>query len=195
MKIVLKLFLMFAVIVGSAFPGLLSSAEAANIIVMPLIENSGYAGVEEVFYDNTIAVIKDQTKYNMIENDAVTAAIDKYSKKGILPDENALRNIANEADADLVVCVELNKIDMEELIGFSKEDKVNLEIWGNSVSYNRETDKFNHRKLHDHETYDPAMYVRQNYPLRKFARLLQNDMRRIMKVKGFKVERPQIQKF
>ncbi len=195
MKTIIKLFLMLAVTLGAAFPGLLSSAEAANIVIMPFIDNSGYAGVEEVFYDNTIYCIKDQDKYTMIENDAVTTALDKYTKKGVLPDENALRNIANEADADLVVCIELNKIAMEESIGFNKEDKVDLEIWGNSVSYNRETDKFNHRKLHDHETYDPAMYVRQNYPLRKFARLLQNDMRRIMKVKGFKVERPQIQKF
>lgn len=195
MKAISKFLLMLAIAFGAACPGLLPTAEAANIVVLPLIDNSGYAGVEEVFYDNTIDCIKDQEKYTMIENDAVTAAIDKYTQKGVLPDEAGLKKLADEADADLVVCIALDKVDLKESYGMGREDKAELTLWGKRVSYNRETDKFETRKLHDYEAYDPAMYVRSNYPLRKFARLLQNDMRRVMKVKGIKVEKPKLQKF
>lgn len=193
MKIFAKVIL---IIIASFY--MVMPAQAANIVVIPIIENSGYAGIEEVYYDNVIEVIKNQSKYTMLENDAVTSAIDKYTVKGALPDEDALRNIANEVEADLIVCVKLDKVVVDEMYGGGmgvKEDRVNLTIIGNSISYNRENDKLSLRRLYENETYDPAMYVRQNYPLRKFARLMQNDMRRIMKVKGFKVEKPKLQKF
>lgn len=191
----MKKFLMMAVMaLCMVMPGIMSSAAAANIVVLPVINNTTYEGINETFYDNAIDVIKGQTKYFLIDNDAVTTAIDKYTTKGVLPTKEVLMNIAGETDADLVLCIELDTVKLEESY-FGKENKADLLLAGYTVSYDRETGKFFKRTLHETETYDPAMYTRQNYPLRKFARLVQHEMRRVMNVKGFKVEKPHFQKF
>lgn len=194
MKKLYQLIVMAVMAISMTIPGFSNTAEAANIVILPLINNVSEEGVDSVYYDNAVNAIKDQTKYEMLDGNEVENAISKYTTKGNLPDVNALRSISEAVDADLVVCVELNKINVESEYGHM-EDRDILTILGNTVSYNKENNQFKKHKIDVEERYDPAMYIRQNYPLRKWARIIQSEMHSIMNVKKFKVEKPRMAKF
>lgn len=194
MKKLYQLILMAVMAICMAVPGFTNTAEAANIVLLPVINNATYEGVEETFYDNAIDCIHDQGEYNLIDGDAVETAIKKYTVAGQIPNEQVLRNIAEATDADLVACVVLKELEVRSLYGL-KEDADIVTVVGNTISYNRENNKFKNHKFDIEERYDPAMYFRQNYPLRKWARTVKHEMNTLMNVKKFKVEKPRFQKF
>lgn len=193
MKKLYQLIVMAVMAISMAVPGFNNTAEAANIVILPLVNNVSYEDVESTFFDNAIDVIKDQSKYELIDGNNVDEAISKYTVKGKLPDANALKSIAEAVDADLVVCMELNEINAESFYD-KREDVEVLTLLGNTVSYNKENNQFKKHKIDVEERYDPAMYARQNHPLRKWARTVQSEMKTVMNIKKFKIEKQRIQK-
>ena len=194
MKIILRYFLMTIMAVCLYLPCFSSQAEAANIVVLPVINNVDYPDIESTFYDNVIDTIKHQQKYELIDNDAITAIIDKTVQKGQLPDENAMRDIAQKTGADLVVSVELNKLSLEPINSRSEDTSV-LILDGKTAYFDTSEDKYKiHRFLTDEEL-EMGYYTRQNVPLRFWARHIQREMHRVMKVKGLNIQKPRISKF
>ena len=194
MRKMLRYFLMLVMAVCLYVPGV-SPAEAAGMIVLPTIYNVDYPEVESTFYDNVVDCFKQQDKYEYIENDAVQAAIDKKTVKGKLPTKEVLVAIAEEANADLVMCMQLDKLSYEPMPIVTKDAMYLMELKGLTVSYDRETNKFKKQKLYIEDELDHGYYVRQNVPLRYWARTVQREMHRVMGNKKFNVQKQTIQKF
>lgn len=194
MRKMLRYFLMLVMAVCLYVPGV-SSVEAAGMIVLPTIYNVDYPEVESTFYDNVVDCFKQQDKYEYIENDAVQAIIDKHVTKGQLPTQAALIAIAEEANADLVMCMQLDKLSYEPMPIVTKDAMYLMELKGLTVSYDRQTNKFKKQKLYIEDELDHGYYVRQNVPLRYWARTVQREMHRVMGNKKFNVQKQTIQKF
>jgi len=171
-----------------------SPVQAANMVVLPLINNVDYPEVEATYFDNVVDCFKQQNKYEYVENEAIKAITDKYTVKGQLPTEEALRNIAQEADADLVVCMELNKLSYTPIANY-QDSLYLMDLKGFTVSYNKETNKYDKHKLYIEDELDDGYYVRQNVPLRYWARSIQHEMHRVMQVKGLNIQKQTLQKF
>lgn len=194
MRKLLRYFLMLVMTMCMYVPGM-TSAEAAGMIVLPTIYNVDYPDLESTFYDNVVDCFKQQDKYEYVENDAVQAAIDKNTVKGQLPTKEALIAIAEEANADLVMCMQLDKLSYEPIPIATRDAMYMLELKGFTVSYDRETGKFKKQKLYIEDELDNGYYVRQNVPLRYWARTVQREMHRVMGNKKFHVQKQTIQKF
>lgn len=195
MKKVLQYILMtvmMAFAIGTSFA---NQTEAAEMVVVPVINNTENTEIESTFYDNVLDCVKQQEKYEYIDGDEVSKALEKYTVKGQLPDEQALRSIAEELNADLVVAVELNELSYTKKPFTTAEDFRVMKLLGTTVSFNRETNKFVTRKLREDETLDNGYYARQNVPLRYWARTVQHEMHRVMNFKGLGLQKQKISKF
>lgn len=70
-----------------------SSAEAATVALLPLVNNvKGDELAGQIFYQEAIGTLNDYPEYMMIENDKLTAAIEK-AHITYVTDEAALRAI------------------------------------------------------------------------------------------------------
>lgn len=195
MKKIYQVFLMTVMALCLAVPVFSTTAEAASIVILPLIDKSECEGATETFYDNAVDCIKDQTKYEMLDNEAVNAAIDKFTVKGTLPDEQALKEIAMAVNADIVMCVQLDTLTKERDFWSKTEELDRVSIFGTSVSYDVETGEFKKQKIYFDEKVDSVPYVRQNMLLRIWSREVRHEMNRVMKVRGMKMQKQRISKF
>lgn len=194
MQKVLRYFLMTVMALCMYMPGMTNSAEAASMVVLPTIYNVEYPELDSTFYDNVIDCFKQQDKYDYVENDAIQAVIDKHTVKGQLPTKEALSAIAEEAGVDLVMCMQLDKLSYTPA-GNRIDDIYLMELKGFTVSYDRETGKFKQQKLYIEDELDDGYYVRQNVPLRYWARTVQHEMHRLTGNKKLNVQKQTIQKF
>ena len=72
------------------------AAEAASVAVLPLINKvEGRTDVEQVYYSGAINAIKAQQGFMMVDNDELTAVVEKHVTKGVLPNEATLKAIAS----------------------------------------------------------------------------------------------------
>lgn len=194
MQKIVRYFLMTVMAICMYLPGMTSSAEAASMVVLPTIYNVEYPELDSTFYDNVIDGFKQQDKYEYVENDAIQAVIDKHTVKGQLPTKEALCAIAEEAGVDLIMCMQLDKLSYAPA-GNRIDDIYLMNLKGTTVSYNRETGKFQQQKLFVEDELDDGYYVRQNVPLRYWARTIQHEMHRLTGNKKLNLKKQTLQKF
>lgn len=194
MKKIYQILMMLLMVSFCTVSTFVTKAEAAGIVLLPLINNVEVEDVEAAYYNSSVDSIKDQVKYEMVDNEQVTAAIEKYTVKGQIPNEDALRNIAEAADADLVVCMQLDKLSLDPVPFRTKEELYRLQIEGLAASYDRETNSYKCKKIYKDEEYDILQIVRVNAQLREWSRMVRHEMHRVMQVKGFKADKPRFQK-
>ena len=71
------------------------AAEAASVAVLPLINKvEGRTDVAQVYYSGAINAIKAQQGFMMVDNDELTAVVERNVTKGVLPNEATLKAIA-----------------------------------------------------------------------------------------------------
>lgn len=194
MQKVLRYFLMTVLAFCVYVPGMCSMAEAASVVVLPLISNVDYPDLESTYYDNVIDCVKQQGAYELLDNDAITAIIDESTAKGVLPDEQALKNIANKSGADLVVAFELNKLSLEP-IQYRHDYTCVFSIDGYCSSFDVNENKYKKHRFKYSDELDMGFYTRQNVQLRFWARQVQREMHRVLKDKGLHIEKPKFTKF
>lgn len=77
MKKILQYFILTIMAVCFSIPAF-SSAEAATVALLPLVNNvKGDELSGQIFYQEAIGTLNDYPEYMMIENDKLTAAIEK----------------------------------------------------------------------------------------------------------------------
>ena len=123
MKRIYRYLLMTVLALCLSIPAI--AAEAASVAVLPLINNvEGRTDVSQVYYSGAINAIKAQQGFMMVDNDDLTAVVEKHTTKGVLPDKEALQAIAKEAKVDIVIAMQLDTLDYDVQRG--KEDMIKL---------------------------------------------------------------------
>lgn len=122
------------------------SVEAASVALLPLVNNVNDDLANQVYYKEAMAVINSKPGFVLVENDELTKAVEDAKVAGRLPSEAELRKIAQAGGVDIVISMELNKLD-QRVRHSTKERKLILELQAGTVAYNALTGAFYSRSI------------------------------------------------
>lgn len=155
MKKLLRCLLMTVMALCFSLPCL--SAEAASVALLPLINNvQGDEVAGKVFYKEAISTMNTQKGFFMVENDKLNAAIEAANIGNSVPSELALAKIAKDGDVDIVIAMQVDKIEDETFFS-SEENKIKVNVEGKTVAYNNLTGEYFENKINE-ETLTPEVF-------------------------------------
>lgn len=169
-------------------------AEAASIALLPLINNvQGDEVANQIYYKSAISAINAQKGFMLVENDKLTAAIEAADIAGKLPDKAAFEKIAREGNVDVVIAMELDKLN-DITIYTSEENKLQLVLDGKAVAYNRVTGEFYQHRIYDDKKVPEALTTRWDWTHEEWGRNVRAEINRILKVKKVQLDAPRMSK-
>lgn len=182
MKKLLKLFVFAIMTVAFCVPGF-SAAEAATVALLPLVNNvEGDELANQVFYKSAMAKLNSKKGFIMVENDKLTAVIEANQVAGSVPSEAALARIAKDGDVDIVIAMQLDVLD-DTVIDSSEERKLQLNLEGYAVSYNRITGQYYNHRIYDDKVIPEALTSRWDWTHEEWGRNVRREIDRVLTVK------------
>jgi len=183
MKKILRYLLMTVMAICFSVP-CFGAAEAASVALLPLINNvqGGDELANQVFYKNAMAVLNSKKGFVMVENDKLTAAIDAAKVGTKVPSEAAMAKIAKDGDVDIVIAIQLDKLD-DKVIDSSEERKLQLDLQGYAVAYNRLTGKAYQHRIYSDKTIPEALSSRWDWTHEEFGRTVRVEIDRALRAK------------
>ena len=160
-----------------------SSVEAATVALLPLINNiQGDEVANQYFYKEAISTMNKQKGFLMVENDKLTAAIEAANVGNNVPNEVVAAKIAKDGNVDIVIAMQLDKIEDETLFS-SSEDKIRVNIKGKVASYNRLTGVYIVRKINE-ETLTPEVFSsRWDLPHEEWGKVVRKEIKKALSAK------------
>lgn len=182
MKKLLRCLLMTVMALCFSLP-CFSAAEAATVALLPLINNvQGDEAATQIFYKEAIATMNAQKGFMMVENDKLNAAIDAANVGNKVPNELALAKIAKDGKVDIVIAMQLDKIE-DETIFSSEENKIKVLIKGKTVSYNNLTGEYRENKIHE-DTLTPEVFSsRWDLPHEEWGKVVRKEIKKALAAK------------
>lgn len=183
MKKILRYLLMAVMAVCFSVP-CFGAAEAASVALLPLINNvqGGDELANQVFYKNAMSVLNSKKGFVMVENDKLTAAIEAAKVGNKVPDTAALAKIAKDGDVDIVIAIQLDKLD-DKVIDSSEERKLQLDLQGYAVAYNKLTGKTYAHRIYSDKTIPEALTSRWDWTHEEFGRVVRLEIDRALRDK------------
>ena len=192
MKRIYRYLLMTVLALCLSIPAL--AAEAASIALLPLINNvQGDEIANQVYFKSAINAINAQKGFMLVENDKLTAAIDAAKIAGKVPDKATLAKIANDGNVDIVIAMELDKLE-DTTIYASEENKLQLTLDGRAVAFNKLTGEFYQHRIYDDKTVPEALTTCWDWTHEEWGRNVRAEINRILKVKKIMVDAPRMSK-
>lgn len=176
MKKILQYFILTIMTVCFSIPAF-SSAEAATVALLPLVNNvKGDELAGQIFYQEAIGTLNDYPEYMMIENDKLTAAMEKSH----ITDEAALHAIAKDGDVDVVIAMQLDTLN-DTPIDSSEERLLKLDMKGYAVVYNRLNDSFYKHRIYSDKTIPEALTSRWDWVHEEWGRAVRVEIDRALR--------------
>ena len=179
MKKVLRYLLMTVMAICFSIP-CFGAAEAASVALLPLINNveGGDELANQVFYKNALAVLNSKKGFVVVENDKLTAVINDAKVGNKVPSAA----IAKDGDVDIVIAVQLDKLD-DKAIDSSEERKLQIDLQGYAVAYNKLTGKAYEHRIYSDKTIPEALTSRWDWTHEEFGRAVRIEVDRALRVK------------
>lgn len=179
MKKVLRFLVMTIMAVCFAVPGI-NAAEAASVALLPLVNNvEGDELANQVFYKQAMAVMNSKKGFVMMENDTLTAVIEKEVPAGQLPTEAAMKAIAEQGNVDIVIAMQLDTLE-DNVIQSSEENKLKLDLQGYAVAYNKITGDYYKHRIYNDKIVPEAVTARWDWTHEEWGRSVRIEMDRIL---------------
>ena len=192
MKRIYRYLLMTVLALCLSIPAL--AAEAASIALLPLINNNqGDEIANQVYFKSAINAINAQKGFMLVENDKLTAAIDAAKIAGKVPSKAALEKIAKDGNVDIVIAMELDKLDDITLYS-SEGNMMQLVLDGKAVAYYKITGEFYQHRIYDDKQVPEALTTRWDWTHEEWGRNVRAEINRILKVKKIMVDAPRMSK-
>ena len=170
------------------------AAEAASIALLPLINNNqGDEIANQVYFKSAINAINAQKGFMLVENDKLTAAIDAAKIAGKVPSKAVLEKIAKDGNVDIVIAMELDKLDDITLYS-SEGNMLQLALDGKAVAYNKITGEFYQHRIYDDKQVPEALTTRWDWTHEEWGRNVRAEINRILKVKKVQFDAPRMSK-
>ena len=170
------------------------AADAASIALLPLINNNqGDEIANQVYFKSAINAINAQKGFMLVENDKLTAAIDAAKIAGKVPSKAALEKIAKDGNVDIVIAMELDKLDDITLYS-SEGNMMQLVLDGKAVAYYKITGEFYQHRIYDDKQVPEALTTRWDWTHEEWGRNVRAEINRILKVKKIMVDAPRMSK-
>ncbi len=159
------------------------AAEAASVALLPLINNvKGDEIAGQVYYNEAISTLNAAKGFVLVENDQVTAAIEAAKIGSKVPDEATLRKIAREGDVDIVIAMQLDKLD-DTYVPRGFEDKMVLTLEGYCVSYNRLNGKFMKHRIYSDTDVTAATVTRWDWTHEEWGKAVDWEIDHVLRGK------------
>lgn len=183
MRKILRYLLMTVMALCFSLP-CLGAAEAASVALLPLINNveGGDDLANQVFYKNAMAVLNSKKGFVMVENDKLTAAIEAAKVGNKVPSEAAMAKIAKDGDVDIVIALQLDKLE-DDVIRSSEEDKLQLDLQGYAVAYNKLTGQSYEHRIYSDKTIPEALTSRWDWVHEEWGRAVRLEIDRALRAK------------
>ena len=192
MKKIYRYLLMAVLAICLSIPAF--AAEAASIALLPLINNNqGDEIANQVYFKSAINAINAQKGFMLVENDKLTAAIDAAKIAGKVPSKAALEKIAKDGNVDIVIAMELDKLDDITLYS-SEGNMMQLALDGKAVAYNKITGEFYQHRIYDDKQVPEALTTRWDWTHEEWGRNVRAEINRILKVKKVQFDAPRMSK-
>ena len=192
MKRIYRYLLMTVLAICLSIP--VFTAEAASIALLPLVNNvPGDEVANQVYFKSAINAINSQKGFMLVENDKVTAAVEAAKIAGKLPAKDTLEKIAKDGNVDIVIAMELDKLDYITIYS-SEENELKLTLDGRAVAYNKITGEFYQHRIYDDKTVPEALTTRWDWTHEEWGRNVRAEINRILKVKKIMVDAPRMSK-
>ena len=186
-------YLLIGATVGFMSLSSLSSAEAARIALLPLINNvADRDDLQQIYYDRAIEVTKNVPDAELVDSNELDKAIEKNLKPNQLPDQAACEAIARDGGVDVVIMMQVDKLDYKNKGFGSHSENVVLQEKGALVAYDLATGKYTNKKIADTRERQESMLARYDISGEQFADSVTREIKRILGVKKISVERPRI---
>lgn len=192
MKRIYRYLLMAVLAICLSIPAF--AAEAASIALLPLINNNqGDEIANQVYFKSAINAINAQKGFMLVENDKLTAAIDAAKIAGKVPSKAALEKIAKDGNVDIVIAMELDKLDDITLYS-SEGNMMQLVLDGKAVAYYKITGEFYQHRIYDDKQVPEALTTRWDWTHEEWGRNVRAEINRILKVKKVQFDAPRMSK-
>ena len=173
-----------------------SKAEAADLVIIPLINNvADRDDLGSIYYDRGIEATKNARDVDVLDSVEVDKALEKNLKAGVLPDEAALKAIADSTGAEFVVAMQIDEVSREDItMDNNMELDMIVRCKGYFASYNAATAKYKRSRIDDEERMPLSLGARYDMPGEKFANNVTTQFKRTLGVKKVSIEKPRISK-
>lgn len=170
------------------------ATEAASIALLPLINNvQGDEIANQVYFKSAINAINSQKGFMLVENDKLTAVIDAAKIAGKVPTKSTLEKIARDGNVDIVITMELDKLDDITLYS-SEGNMLQLVLEGKAVALNNITGEFYQHIIYDNKQVPEALTTRWDWTHEEWGRSVRGEINRILKVKKITLDAPRMSK-
>lgn len=187
-----KYLAMAVVAAGLTLPSF-NAVEAANVALLPLINNViEREDLGAIYYDRAVEATKNAVDYEIVESSELDKAVEAYIKANSLPDKAACEKIANEGSVDVIFIMQADKLGHSDRGMSSKADVTNLYFNGKLVAYNTLTGQFVSKNIREQKMWNTASFARYDIIGGFFGDSVTREMKRVLGVKKITVERPKI---
>ena len=172
----------------------IGSAEAANVALLPLINNvAGDELAGQVYFKEALNTLNGQPGFMLVDNDQLTAVVEaeKISKK--VPDQATLARIADKGKVDIVISMQLDKLE-DTALRSSEGDRLQLNLQGYAVAYNKLTGKFYKHRIYSDKIIPEAFSSRWDWTHEEWGYTVKAEVKRILEVKKVTLDAPRMSK-
>lgn len=183
MKKMLRYLVMTVLALCISVPGLSTAAEAATVALLPLVNNvEGDEVANQVFFKEAIAVLNSKKGFVVVENDALTKAIENAAITTQVPDKNTLAKIAKDGNVDIVICMQIDTLEDNPVFP-SNERILELDMEGRAVAYNNLNGVYYDHKFGSDKKIDETLTTRWDWVHEEWGRQVRIEMDRILRAK------------
>ena len=172
----------------------IGSAEAANVALLPLINNvEGNELASQVYFKEALNALNGQAGFILVDNDNLTAVIETEKLGNKVPDEKALARIADNGKVDIVIAMQLDKLN-DTAIRLSEGYFMKLDIQGQAVAYNAITGKYYKHRIYNDKAIPEALTTRWDVLHEEWGYSVKAEVKRILNVKKVTLDAPRMSK-
>lgn len=171
-----------------------ASVEAANVALLPLINNvQDDQLASQVYFKEALNALNAQKGFMLVDNDNLTAAIEAEKIGNTLPDQATLANIAKNGNVDIVIAMQLDKLD-DTALRSSEGDRLQLDLQGYAVAYNKITGEYYKHRIFNDTIIPEAFSSRWDWTHEEWGKTVKREINSILKVKKIMIEAPRMSK-
>lgn len=177
-----RIFNGLLLIVVCVMLSLTGKADAANALLLPVVNNVGREEIESIYYNKVVEALKSHSEIELMDDNITEKIVKKYELGSKIPDKALLEKISEETDADYIISMQIDVMDERFKTTF-EDELIELKMTGAISGYNRfepGKKRFINSKIFVNETKDIAQIVRSDFSLQEWGHTVTAATNRII---------------
>ncbi len=187
MQKILRSLLLALLVVGFMMP-CLSKAEAAKLVVLPVVTNEDdeNAAVSRRVWNEECMSIFKFPEFDIVDDSDLTVVLNKVNYEAVAKDgvnEALIRKVMAETKADIGVMMVMTELKLEPEYPPTKGNHYRLSQKGNLLLVNNISGVVKNERISDWDDYDYALTIRGDFVHDQFRNTVIRSLKKVIKVK------------